>query len=303
MMQIRAIARWLTGCVLPLFQQTLDEWNKDDGNRLAATVAYYAAFSFFPLLLVLTAALGLALRVSPGAQDAQQQILSLVARDASPALASQLEQLLLQIKIGASISGPLGVLILLIGAVGIFAEIDAAFIRIWKIAPGHVNGVKDALRRALIDRLQAFLMLLGLGVLLVAVFIAGLVASEAQALASGSSAGKEGWPVVQTLINVVVNAAVFAVIYDILPRPAVRWRDAWIGGLLASVIWEIGRQMLGLLVIANHYNAYGIIGSFIALLAWIYYASTVLYLGAEFTQVLGRRHAQDVAPERKETSG
>lgn len=92
------------------------------------------------------------------------------------------------------------------------------------------------------------------------------------------------------------------IIYKVLPRVPVWWRDAARGGMLAAVVWEIGRWLLAWYVIAAKYSsAYGVLGSFIAMMVWVYYASTVLFLGAEFVKVLGegRKSAVAEAPRKR----
>jgi membrane protein len=89
---------------------------------------------------------------------------------------------------------------------------------------------------------------------------------------------------------VSLNALLFTVIYRVLPKQSVRWRDALAGGVLVAIIWEVGQQLLAPLVIGEKYSAYGVVGSFIAVMLWMYYASAVLFIGAEFVQILWRQH-------------
>ncbi len=78
----------------------------------------------------------------------------------------------------------------------------------------------------------------------------------------------------------------FTLIFKILPKAPVRWRDASAGGMLTAVTWQIGQRLLESFVISNNYSAYGIVGSFLAVMLWMYYASAVVLLGAEFVRVL-----------------
>ena len=77
----------------------------------------------------------------------------------------------------------------------------------------------------------------------------------------------------------------FTIIYRVIPKRHVPWLQAIGGGLVAGVAWEIGRQLLALLIVGKSYTAYGVIGSFIVLMLWFYYAGLVLLFGAEFVQV------------------
>jgi membrane protein len=90
-------------------------------------------------------------------------------------------------------------------------------------------------------------------------------------------------------MTLVLNAVLFGTLYKVLPRAPVRWREALAGGVLVAVIWRLGLLVLTPFLIGEKYSAYGVVGSFIAIMIWMYYASAVVFLGAEFVQVLCRR--------------
>lgn len=80
---------------------------------------------------------------------------------------------------------------------------------------------------------------------------------------------------------------VLSLVYRLIPRAAVRWRDAASGGLAVALIWQVGSQLLSRFIVGGNYSAYGVVGSFIAMMLWVYCASILLFLGAQFVQVLG----------------
>jgi membrane protein len=267
-----------------LLQQALQEYGTHDGPWLAGAIAYYAAFSVFPLLLVVIAALGWLLSFSPGAQDAQEQLLALVARAGTPVLAAQLGAILVGVRVHATTGGPIGLVALLVGASGLFAGLDAAFDRLWDV-PAAAPGILPALRLILFQRLTAFLMLLALGALLTLAFLGSLVLTAVDALALQLPGAATSWQVAQELIAVAISAAVLGVIYKVLPKSALRWSDVWPGAILVAIAWEVGKQVLAWIVIGQNYSAYGVAGAFIALMAWIYYASVLFFVGAEIVRV------------------
>lgn len=274
--------------------QAVAQWLEDDADMLAASVAYYTALAFFPLLLILTAALGVMLEVSPQAQDAQQQLLQVVAQRVSPNLATQIQTALAEVQTGAVISGPLGLLFLLIAAMGIFVQFQRAFDQVWRVPTPESTSVWDSLRHVLIGRLRAFAMLVGVGVLLVAAFVASMVVT-AMLRAAPVGAGSPVWHWIQVAANIAINALLLAVVYRALPRVSVGFREALAGGVLVAIVWEIGRAVLAAYVIGGSYTAYGVIGAFLALMLWVYYAYAVLFLGAEYVQVLWNEHRQGAA--------
>ncbi len=104
---------------------------------------------------------------------------------------------------------------------------------------------------------------------------------------------------VDACMTLLLNAVVFALLYRWLPKRRIYWSDALRGGLLAAIVWEIGRQLLGAVLIGVRYTtAYGAIGSFIALLLWCYWGVSIIFFGAEYAQVLSddRQKLSDTGP-------
>ena len=91
-------------------------WCKDDAAGLAAATSYYMALSFFPLLLLILSLMGFLLRFTGWAIDAQQRLLTLLADNVAPSLASQVEVALSSVKTNAALSGPVGLITLLLAA-------------------------------------------------------------------------------------------------------------------------------------------------------------------------------------------
>ncbi len=280
---------WMKTRLWPALCAAVSNWSRDDGFLLSAALAYYASVSLFPICLVVFAGLGFLSQISPEFQDQQGDLLAMVERNASPWLADQLRQMLAGIKTQAAIGGPLGLLTLLVTAISVFVQLDACIARIWGLPVATSRGVAAALKTALHDRLVAFLLLLGVGALVFVVFLLNLVLTGIRPFVLDSTEGKALWQLVPTLVTVGLNCLLFAAIYKILPKVAVRWHAAAAGGLLTAFTWQIGQRVLESIVISNNYSAYGVVGSFLAVMLWMYYASAVVLLGAEFVHVLDIR--------------
>ncbi len=285
--------RWWKTCVWPRVRQTVQGWYDDDGALLAAAMAYYALLSLFPLLLILLAVAGLVLHYSSGAQDAQQQLIALVAQNTTAGLAHSLEVVLAEVRVKAMVGGPLGLAALLLAAVGVFARLEQAFNRIWKVERRETKGILAALRNVFFHRLRAFAMLLAVGLLLVAALVAGMANSAVRSLAEDLPHGATLWHGIETLLSLALSWLLFTLIYKVLPRASVGWGEAAQGAGVAAALWEINRQALAALVIAERYSVYGIVGSIIVLLLWVYLASSILFLGAEYVQTVGRARPQE----------
>jgi len=98
-------------------------------------------------------------------------------------------------------------------------------------------------------------------------------------------------------VSFILVTALFAMIYKFLPDVHIRWRDVWIGAALTSVLFTVGKFLIGLyLGHSGVSSAYGAAGSLITVLLWVYYSSLIFFLGAEFTQVYARQYGSGVTP-------
>jgi membrane protein len=265
-----------------------NRWSEDDGSAMAAAVAYYVALSFFPLLLTLIAGMGLFFKFAQSGQDAQRAILLLVREHFSSSAESAVSQALDQVRDTSIFHGPIALGVMLFSSIASFVQLQQAFDRVGRVSAKRSKGIKSAVRMVLVERLVAFLMLCGLGVLVAAIFIGELVLSATEHYTTGiiPSFGALRRPI-QILFGYCVNVALFTLIYRWIPKRPACLGPSFRGGLVAAAIWEIGRQILAEVLIGTKYtNAYGVVGSFIGLMLWCYYAVAVLLLGAEYIQVI-----------------
>ena len=270
--------------------QAYRNWQEDDGSHMAASVSFYMAVSFFPLLLVLISTTGFVLRFSGWGQNVRRRLLDLIADQTAPALAEQVEAVLSNVQKEAAIGGPVGLVMLLFGSMLVFVHFDDAMDRVWNIRRSRRRGFLGAIRNVLVDRTRAFLMLFGIALFAMAGFIAGMSLS-----AVGRYAGHWlpvpvwVWNGMTLAAAVGLNWLLFIMIYKTIPKVPVRWSEAARGALFASVMWEAGRRLLAAVVVGSKYGVYGVVGAFVAIMLWVFYAMTVLFLGAEYIRVFHAR--------------
>ena len=275
----------------PNLRDAAIRWSEDDASSLAASVAYYLALSLFPMMLVLTSGFGIFLQFSQTGKKAEEQILSMVETHASPIIKKQFEQVLRQLQNHSVVSGPFGFLAATFAAIGIFAQIDRGFDRIFRIPMQKDADVRRTIYRVMKSRFLAFLMLAGLGGSILVMFAAGMVVAQFRSITTSTVPSMNHlFGFFEFGSTVVANGLLFSLVYRWLPKKFVCWKDAIRGGLLAACIWELGREVLGVFLIGMRYSsAYGAVGSFIAILLWCYYGISILFFGAEYVQVLQLR--------------
>lgn len=282
--------KWFRKALWPQLSKAAKNWQRDHCSTLAAAVSYYGLFSLLPLLLLLISSLGIALRFSSGAQNARGELLDFISRNSSPALAGHVGDVLGQISSSATVGGPVALAALLLTAIGVFTQIEYAFDKIWRRPDSGPHGIASAILVALYYRLRAFLILLGAGSLVLVAFAAGIATTAIRAAVPELPGGDVAWSLSETGLSLALYGLFFTVIYKALPKAKIHWKHAARGGLLAALFWEAARRALTLVLVGKTYTAYGVVGSMIAVMLWIYIASNILFVGAEFVRVLGDSH-------------
>jgi membrane protein len=290
------MVRQIVGNGWSILRSTSYGWRQHNGSLLSAATAYYAAFSFFPLCLVLIAGVGFVGRYSSFAQIEQRDLLHRAAANVGPWLAGELQGILAGVQSRAMLGGPIGIFVLLLTAIGIFRQLENIFDRIWGVPQSTATGFLTTLRTVVWGRLLAFLSLLIIGTLLMTVFLTDIVVAGIRPFLAQLPAGRSVWHFVQLLSTIGCNALLLAAIYRVLPKAPVHWRAALAGGLFAAVVWALGRYALLSLLIGEQYSAYGVIGALMGVMLWFYYASAVVFLGAEFVHALEQESSSDDRP-------
>jgi membrane protein len=284
-MNRRSFWRFLKG----LFTQ----WIEDEPFVLASSLSYYTLFSLTPLLVIAIAVAGLVF----GREAAQNQIVEtiggMIGPESSQAIQGMIENASSKPKTGI-ISTLLGVVVLLVGAGGVVGQLQASLNTIWGVTPKPGQGVWGFVRQ----RFISFAMVLGIGfLLLVSLVVSALLTSLTQIM--GALFGEAAFfaHALDVLVSFVFITALFAMIYKFLPDARIQWRDVWIGAALTSVLFTIGKFLIGLyLGNSGVTSIYGAAGSLITALLWVYYSSLIFFLGAEFTQVYASQYGSGVVP-------
>lgn len=269
-----------------LFQETWRNYNEDQVSRLGAALAYYAFFSFFPLMLLLIALVGYALALGwPQALDAQAFVLDGVQR-VVPVLGEVIRERIAAIVEARGTLGLVGLATLLWSASQIFDQLSVAFGVIFDDQPPK-EGFWAGMRRRLLGKVLAMVMVFGIGLLLPLLMVLSAALTAAAAYTGRLlPEGQLLWNLFPIAASMAVEGLLFATLFRGLPRRRIAWRSALVGGALTALGWEVGTQGLTwYLAWFNFGEAYGVIGSIMALLVWTYYVSQILFLGAEFTSV------------------
>lgn len=283
------------GDALNLLKGTVTEWREDKVPLWAAALAYYTIFSLAPLLILAIAIAGAAFGEDAARGEIVRQIQGLIGRQGAEAVQTMIENAS-QPGSGGTIATIFSIATLLFGASGVFGQLQEALNTIWEVKPDPSRGVKTMVY----SRFLSFAMVLVIGFLLLVSLILSAV------LAGISTYFSNLFPILASfgqVINFVVSFGVttllFALIYKVLPDVRIPWSDLWVGAAVTSLLFSIGRYLIGLyLGNSGVGSTYGAAGSIIVVLFWVYYSAQIILLGAEFTQVYAKFHGSRIVPAK-----
>jgi membrane protein len=186
----------------------------------------------------------------------------------------------------------------LIGASSVFQQLDLSFNKIWKApAAEHSVGLVASVLQTVKTKLFSFGMVLAVGfLLLVSMALTGIAQALLDSFQNVPIIGGAAGFMIGLATTLLLNTLVFALLFKFLPNTKVRWGDVGLGALVTAVLWELGKNLLALYIgrSGQSWSAYGLVGTVLILMAWIYFSSQILFLGAEFTEVYSRRHGSRV---------
>jgi membrane protein len=276
----------------PLVSQTVSGWIDDKVPQLGAALAFYTALSIAPLLVI---SLGVAALVF-GEEAARGQVLvqmrSLVGDQGAQAIQEMIANANKPTE-GVIATG-ISVVILLAGASGVFGQLQQSLNAIWKVQPKPGRGIMGMIR----DRFLSVAMVFGIAFLLLVSLILDAAITSLTSLMGGLPKSVP-WigEAFHLSVSLVVITLLFAMIFKYLPDVKIRWRDVWLGAIITAALFTIGKFAIGLyLGHSSMASSYGVAGSFVVLLVWVYYSAQILFFGVEFTKAYANRYGGRIAP-------
>jgi membrane protein len=270
-----------------LTKESVIAWRADHASSMGGALAYYTLFSIAPMLIIAIAVAGFFFGEEAARGEILVQLRGLLGEDGAAAVQGLLESARKPEQgLVATITG---ILLLIVGATTVFAELQMDLDRIWKASAAERKGGLWGLLRS---RLLSFGLVLTLGFLLLVSLILSAVLT---AMGQWWGSYFEGWETVLEAVNFVVALAIttglFAMIYKLLPSVEIAWKDVWIGAAVTALLFALGKTLIGIYIGRSSIaSGFGAAGSFVVLLIWVYYSTQIFLLGAEFTGVYAREH-------------
>lgn len=281
--------------IFRLLRETITEWQNDKVPLLAAALAYYTVFSIAPLLIIAIAIAGAFFGEEAARGEIIGQIKGLVGQQGAEAIQSMLQNTQ-QPSANSGLATLFGIVTLLIGATGVFGQLQDALNIIWDVKPKPGVGLKVFL----LSRLLSFAMVLVIGfLLLVSLLLSAILAAISHYFGDLIPSFQFVGQLLNFTLSFVVITLLFAAIYKVLPDVKVPWQNLWLGAIVTALLFNAGKSLIGLYLGNSAVSStYGAAGSLVVILIWIFYSAQILLLGAEFTHVYSRYRGTPIRPTR-----
>lgn len=276
-----------------LLKSTYNEFDDDNAIKLSASLSYYTIFSLPPLIIIILSICGVFFGTEAVTGKFFGQINGLVGN----AAALQIQETIKNIELSDSnvFATIVGAVTLLIGASGVFAEIQSSINFIWGLKAKPNRGFMKFIK----NRLMSFSMIASVGfLLLVSLTVNTLMdVMNARLVLYFPDATVYLFYILNIVILFASTTMLFSIIFKTLPDGTIGWKDALIGSSVTSVFFMIGKFAIGFYIGSSTVaTVYGAAGSVIIILVWVYYSAIILYFGAEFTKVYARAYGKKIIP-------
>ena len=273
--------------IFSLIAKTYDQFLDDKGFKMAAALSFYSAFSLTPLLIIIIAIAGFIFGEEAVRGQIVVQIQDLIGRDGAVLIETMIK--------GASapskgiFAAVFSIVVLILGSLGIFLELQESLNITWGVEQRPGRGIKGILK----NRFSSFSMVISTSFIL----LVSLIVNAALAALQNYIGARFYIATIMIGVNFLISFSVitmlFALIFKYLPDIIIRWRFVFMGAIITSLLFSIGKFAIGTYLGSSTYSStYGAATSLVILLMWIYYSGLILYFGAEFTQVYTKKYSK-----------
>jgi membrane protein len=284
--------------VRALLWHALQRTYEDEALQLCAALAYYSLLSMAPLLLIAISVAGVFF--ADGA--VHSQLVTQMERLIGPEGAALTKTVIAstQSEERSAWSLLVGFVLMLAGAATVFAQLQTSLNRVWRVEAQPGNAIVGFIKH----RLLSFALALSIGFLLmVSLVISALLGALHGYLDYRLESAKLFWSGLELTISLGFSVVLIAAMFKYLPDAKIEWRDSWLGAMVTSLLFVVGKHLIGLyLGQTTIASSFGAAGSVVVFMIWVYYASLILLFGAEITQAVAQRRGAAIEPSEHATA-
>jgi membrane protein len=274
---VKKDASWVMGA--------LKKFGEDRCAAMAASIAFYSAFSLAPTLVMVIAVAGWVFGAEAARGQLFHQVNGLLGDQAAASVQSIVENA--HRSGGTGLAAIISFVLLAVGASATFSSLNTALNLVWPLSGEQKSSVFALVR----VRLISFGLVLGVAFLLIVSLVLDTAIQAVGKWLWGDSSFVIIGDIAQLAVGLVILSLAFGALLKFLPDARVQWRDALVGGLVAAILFSVGKKLFAFyLTHAGTANSFGAAGSLAVLLMWLYFSAAVLLLGAEFSAARARLH-------------
>jgi len=276
-----------------ILKKTVVNFYTDDSMSDASSIAFYTIFSM-PAILIIALSIGTTFYERTVVQEELiNQVERLIGMDSE----KEITEIITNAKLDATsaFAKSVGIITLIFSATTVFASLQTSLNKIWGVKPKPGKGIV----KFVVNRLLSLAMVAVMGFLL----LVSLVVDASLAIFQGFlSKIMEGFALhILNAMNIIISFAIitviFALVFKVLPDANVKWRDVWLGAIVTTVLFTIGKFFIGFYLGNSAFgSAYGAAGSLVIILVWIYYSTIIVLFGAELTSVYTEEIGERIKP-------
>lgn len=280
-----------------LIAETYNEMLDDKVYKMTAALSYYTLLSLSPLLLIAISIAGLIF----GDEAARGQIVveleNLIGRSGAEVVQSLLENSSQEFT--GIVTTIISLIIIFLGSVGVFVEMKESLNIIWGVEPKPGQPIRNLIK----TRVGAFSMVLTICfLLLVSLVISSVLSAVSNFIGESYPSFLPFVEISNFIVTLGLITVLSALIFRYLPDAIIKWKYVWMGAVITSLLFSIGKYLIGLYLGNSSYSStFGAAGSLVVFMIWLNYSSLILFFGAEFTQVYRKRYTSE--PLRADKDG
>ena len=280
--------------VFTVLKNAFKSWFDKDPLRESAIIAYYAIFSLPGLLVAILSLAGYFF----GREAVNHQVAAEFTSTMGVETANQIQDIIVQASRirNSLLTTVVGIITILVGATGVFAEFQMALNSIWEV---KLDTSKSGIWHVIRIRLFSFGLIISIAFLLIVSLLVSALIAGFGAWLSGHFSDSfllllQG---LNTLLSFLILSVLFAIMFKILPDANIKWKHVWIGSFVTALLFGLGKYALGIYFSrVNPGIGYGAAGSIILIMLWVTYSSAIVLYGAEFTHAYTNMFSGRVAP-------
>ncbi|WMJ71973.1 YihY/virulence factor BrkB family protein [Cytophagaceae bacterium ABcell3] len=282
--------------IIRVVKLTFTEFFKANPLNYAAIIGFYTIFSLPGILLIIINIAGYAWGEEAVQGELANQIDETLGRQTAIQVQNVLENAVQSE--ATEFATFVGLATLLFSATTVFIAMQDSLNSLWHIRPKPSTGLVKLIK----DRVLSFAMVISLGFLLLVSLTVNVAVVALQNFIRDLLEEFTVYLVntINIIISLGVTALIFGLIYKVLPDAKVRWKDIWVGALITTFLFVLGKFLIGLYLSESELDTtYGAAGALVLLLVWVYYSSTIMLLGAQFTWAYATELGNGVKPTKE----